>query len=194
MHVHLSLTLPFPASIFVLTLSGIQPLSLHSGTVLLPDKNLLALLGTNGLTEAERYWIPFLDDPSCTLNPVHCAMEGHLRRFPTEAEFRDEWRLAAQKLRQHLPRATLVSEWEQSYPIARDLTFRIEAEGKFLVAVSPLLAHQVARRNLRSVEASIFELAKLHDLQGGGLVTLAALACLYEQGTKKGAGGAYEGH
>ena len=149
-------------------------MSLAPTGVLLIDRNILGVLScASGLSsrhdsEANSWWINFLNSGHYKLNPVLCAMEGSNRAIPTYEEFEQSFNEACELIQKHLPQVNLVEFTERHYRAAfqtiKDSQERYLNESRFLVEVCPLLAERKQDIHLKVTEDKIFSLCKKNNL------------------------------
>lgn len=180
----MTLTLPQPASVFGITIYGVQPLFLIRDLLHVPDRNILTRICAKNPSDADKYWIPQLNSEEITLNPIFIAAEGSSRRTPTRVEFIESYFLAEKKIREHLPLVTFIPHSEatlsQSYALIENIADRRRRESAFLISAAPLVTVRSADEKLRAKEQEILRHAFYHGLSGGSLSLLAVLSCLYE--------------
>lgn len=176
--------LPYPASIFGITLSGLQPLSMIRNRLHVFDRSVLGKLRSTVRLESDQYWISTLNAPEITINPIFAATEGSSQRIPTREEFVQEYFKAEAVVKEHLPLASLIPHTQEtvsaSYALVEDLCERRGRESEFLTEAAPLVAQRVSAAKLLKTENRILSIAHSHGLTGGSLSLLAVLSCLYE--------------
>jgi hypothetical protein len=179
-----TINLAHPATIFGLTIDGVQPLFLIKERLHILDRNLLTKIRKSNKSDADKYWIEQLNSPSVTINPIFAATEGRSKRTPTQDEFCAEYFAAESQIKQYLPQARLIPHTAKtvaaSYALVEDLRNRRDRETEFLLRAVPLVTARHADKDLRKKEDQIVELAYSHSLTGGSLSLLATLSCLYE--------------
>lgn len=184
---------PHPVSAYMLVMGGWHPLLFASSYVVLLDRSVLRLLssvsGTSKRQDSKRnkWWLSSLNNSSCTLNPVLCAMEGSEQTPPTYMEFRSSFDQACTYIKTHLPQAKLVRFSEQCYEAVyqtmKDMHVTYLRECDFLIEVSPLLVNRSSALEARKIERQILDLRDKFHLQTFSLSVVAALSCLYESQT-----------
>jgi hypothetical protein len=184
---NMTLTLPQPASVFGITIHGVQPLFLIRDLLHVPDRNILTRICAKNPSDADKYWIPQLNSTEITFNPIFTAAEGSSRREPTRLEFIEAYFLAENKIREHLPLVAFVPHSEatlsQSYALIEDIADRRRRESEFLISVAPLVTVRSPDEKLPAKAQEILRRAVDHGLGGGSLSLLAVLSCLYESST-----------
>lgn len=177
-------TLPFPATIFGITINGVQPLSVIRDRLHVFDRSVVSRLRAPVRSESDQYWISQLDSPDITINPIFAATEENSRRTPSREEFVQEYFKAEAVVRSYLPSASLIPHTEKtvsdSYALIEDIFERRSRETEFLLKAAPLVVQRVSVSDLISRERQIVSLAHSHGLTGGSLSLLAVLSCLYE--------------
>lgn len=176
--------LPYPATIFGITLNGLQPLSMIRNRLHVLDRSVLGKLRSTGRREPDQYWISTLNAPEITINPIFAATEGSSQRIPTREEFVQEYFKAEAVVKEHLPRAALIPHTQKtvsdSYALVEDICERRGRETEFLREAAPLVVQRVSAARLLETEKRILSLAQGHGITGGSLSLLAVLSCLYE--------------
>lgn len=179
-----TIQLPHPATIFGITVHGVQPLFLIRDRLHVIDRNLLSKIRAPNRSDADRYWISQLNSPDITINPIFAATEGRTKRTPSRDEFVDEYFAAEKLIKKHLPNASLIPHTTEtaskSYALVEDLKERRDRETVFLTSVAPLVAIRSSDSDIRAKEQAIFSLAATYGVSGGSLSLLAVLSCLYE--------------
>lgn len=184
MRLRAAISLRHPATIFGITIDGVQPLFFIKERLHLVDRNIMSKIRSSNKSDADKYWIEQLNSPCVTINPIFTAAEGRSRRLPTKDEFCSEYFSAEAQIKEYLPRAMLTPHTsitlEESYALVEGLRRRREQETEFLMCAVPLVCTRCPDRDLRKKEEEIIELAYSHSLKGGSLSLLATLSCLYE--------------
>lgn len=190
MRVKFTLNFEYPVKIYALVIGGFFPLSLAFNDVFLIDRNILSvLLSVSGGSarhdsEANKWWLDYLDRPERKINPVLCAMESSDQSIPTYERFCASFIEASEQVREYLPNAQLISfgqeAYEAAYATIMDTAPRYELEQRFLLAAAPLLAMPVAKKNLLDTELTLFSLRSEIGLDAFSLPFIATLSCLYE--------------
>lgn len=179
-----TLKLLHPATIFGISVDGVQPLFLLGGKLHILDRNLFSKIRNPNASDADKYWISQLNSPTVTINPIFAATEGKLRRTPTLNEFCEEYFSAEAQIKKHLPLASLTPHNQEtvsdSYALVEDLRNRRERETEFLLETAPLVAERSSDKDLQKKTESIIRIAASHGLTSGALSLLAVLSCLYE--------------
>jgi hypothetical protein len=179
--------LPYPATIFGITVDGIQPLPFIRDRLHVLDRSVISRLCAPAQAESDQYWISQLDSPDITINPIFAATEGKDRRTPSRDEFVQEYFRTEAVVRRSLPSASLIPHTEKtvadSYALVEDICERRIRETAFLLAAVPLVVQRVSTSELISREREVLSLAQSHGLTGGSLSLLAVLSCLYESDT-----------
>ena len=181
---NMTLTLPHPASVFGITIHGVQPLFLIRDLLHVSDRNILTRICAKNPSDADKYWIPQLNSPDITFNPIFTAAEGSSKKTPTHDEFIESYFLAEKRIREHLPLVAFTPHTEatlsHSYALVEDLADRRRRESAFLIKAAPLVAVRSPDDRLLAKEQEILRYATDHGLNGGSLSLLAVLSCLYE--------------
>lgn len=180
----LMLTLPHPASIFGITMNGVQPLSLVRNLIHVPDRNILTRICAKNPSDADKYWIAQLNLPDIIFNPFFTAVEGSNKKTPTRDEFIKSYFLAEKQIKKYLPLISVIPHSEttlsKSYALVEDIAHRWRRESEFLIATAPLVTTRYSDNKLLEKEQEILQYAIDHELNGGSLSLLAVLSCLYE--------------
>lgn len=185
-----SITFDHPVKVWALQMGGWLPLPFCTAPMLLVDRNvtsaLMAIRDNPNLpgTDAQRWWLDFINSEQFTVNPLLCAMEGKTRSVPTLAEFRQAFEEASQVLALGLPRTRLVTYTDVHFNAVFDtitrLAERYSSEVKFLLQVVSMIVDRQPMVNLAKIEHDIFNAACLNRLRPQSLVVVAVLSCLYE--------------
>lgn len=183
----MTLTLPHPASVFGISIHGVQPLFFVQNLLHVPDRNILSKICAKTLSDADKYWIPQLNSPNITFNPIFTAAEGLNKRTPTREEFIEQYFLAQRQIKENLPLVAFTPHTEatlsESYALVDNIADRRQRESAFLIDVAPLVAIRSSDKQLFGKEQKVLSCAANHGLTGGSLSLLAALSCLYESST-----------
>ena len=181
---NMELTLPHPASVFGITITGVQPLFLVKHLLHIPDRNILSRVCAKAKCDADQYWVSQLNCPTITFNPILTAAEGSKRRTPTRDEFVEQYFIDKAKIKEHLPLVSFIPHTEEtlakSYALIDDLADRRRREIEFLVAAAPLVTIRPPEHRLVALEQEILSIAARYDLPIGTLSLLTTLSCLYE--------------
>jgi hypothetical protein len=180
----MTLKFPHPASIFGITINGIQPLFMIRGLLHVLDRNLLTIVRSVNSSAADKYWIAQLNSQDITFNPIFTAAEGNRKKTPTRNEFVDLYFSAQDLIKEYLPLASFIPHTEvsllESYALVENIADRRSRESSFLVRVAPLVANRCTDKDLLKQEQEILAIASSYGLTGGSLSLLAVLSCLYE--------------
>jgi len=183
-----------PMTVYALQIGGWLPLAMVSCPLLLVDRNIVSVLkeiakcSARSDLAANHWWLEFLNSPGHTINPVLCAMEGAQQTTPSFQEFCKSFDEARAQLATAFPKAQIVvfgrEHYQAAYETIEDFALRYNAERDFLIKVAPRLFMRNAERSLIGIEQEILRTATDLGLDKLSLLVIAALSCLYEDGTK----------
>ncbi len=191
-NINFKLTLKFdhPVKVYGLVIGGLLPLSFVPSGVVLIDRNILSDISSvsehskRNDSVVNSWWIKFLNNSQCKINPVLCATEGNSRTVPSYYEYKKSYNEACTHIKKYLPLASLITFTEQQfrycYQIIENTHERYLNEIAFLVEVSPLLVDRKSDQELRKVEKDLFSICRKNKLDVYSLPLLIALSCLYE--------------
>ncbi|MDR7336256.1 hypothetical protein [Roseateles asaccharophilus] len=156
-------------------------LALEAGSVIMIDRctltDLKGRFKPNGRGKVGRDFVDWLDDPGVKVNPVLLALEGNQREFPSRVEIQAQMEEHVAHLRQLLPKAIVIGDApdmvEAVIAFAEQHQTASERTIQFLLAIAPLLRHQVSRDRLPWVLREIVSTA----LRCGLAVTDMAVIC-----------------
>ena len=177
--------------IYALVPGGWLPLPCVTPPKFLVDRNVVKNLQKirsgkpTASGKAVEWWIKLVDSiGSATFNPLPYALESGFRRKPTFPEFAAAYEEGAEELAQAVPNCKVIRLDEQSYragyALLQAADIRSEKEINFLREVAPMIVNRVSRDRECKISADILSIADKHKLFRGGIVTLAALSCVYE--------------
>lgn len=179
-----------PIKAFALVMGGYYPLAFTPPGVVLIDRNILSFLpnlfrpSKRHDSEANRYWINFLNSDYYMLNPILCALEGNTRATPTYEDIRKSFDDACNTVKTYLPKAKLVNlndlHFQALHQRMIDSKQLYLDESRFLIEAALLVLQRKKDRELKETEQKLFLLCKKYNLKPASLVFLAILSCLYE--------------